>query len=174
MKYNLTCRVAENQYWGMARAVSCNAERHMTKIKNYVRVYISKYSASLVAWTHEVSWLVEHQWKGPFEISPPPPPHTSSSFVRFFLSVLSSRSLSYSPLFTCLLISFFILSSSHFSSFNHLAPELFFLILAHLVYKMWIIQEPNKLKLWNKLHFEGKKTGDYTPCLKYSVPVFVE
>ena len=34
----------------------------------------------------------------------------------------------------------------------------FFLILAHLVYKMWITQEPNKLELWNKLHFEEKKT----------------
>ena len=34
----------------------------------------------------------------------------------------------------------------------------FFFILAHSVYKMWIIQEPNKLALWNKLHFEEKKT----------------
>ena len=33
-----------------------------------------------------------------------------------------------------------------------------FLILAHHVYKMWIIQEPNTLELWNKLHFEEKKT----------------
>jgi hypothetical protein len=41
---------------------------------------------------------------------------------------------------------------------NLLAPELFFLILAHTVYKMWIIQEPNKLELWNKLHFEEEKT----------------
>ena len=57
---------------------------------------------------------------------------------------------------------------------NLLAPELFFLILAPLVYKMWIIQEPNKLELWNKLHFEGKKKGEYIPCLKYSVPIFVE
>ena len=24
--------------------------------------------------------------------------------------------------------------------------------------KMWIIREPNKLELWNKLHFEEKKT----------------
>ena len=43
------------------------------------------------------------------------------------------------------------------TSINPLAPELFFLILAHSVYKMWIIQEPNKLALWNKLHFEEKK-----------------
>jgi len=32
----------------------------------------------------------------------------------------------------------------------------YFLILAHPVYKMWIIQEPNTLELWNKLHL--KKT----------------
>ena len=32
----------------------------------------------------------------------------------------------------------------------------FFLILAHPVYKMWIIQEQNMLQLWNKLHFEEK------------------
>ena len=33
----------------------------------------------------------------------------------------------------------------------------FFLILVHPVYKMLIIQEPNKLALWNKLQFEEKK-----------------
>jgi hypothetical protein len=44
------------------------------------------------------------------------------------------------------------------SDFNLLAPELFFFILAHPVYKMWIIQELNMLELWNKLHFEKKKT----------------
>jgi len=56
---------------------------------------------------------------------------------------------------------------------NLLAPEFFF-ILAHTVYKMWIKQEPNTLELWNKLHFEEKKNGQYIPRLKYSVPVFVE
>ena len=44
------------------------------------------------------------------------------------------------------------------SKVNLLAPDFFFLISAHPVYKMWIIQEPNKLALWNKLHFEEKKT----------------
>jgi len=34
----------------------------------------------------------------------------------------------------------------------------FFLILAHPVYKMWTIQEPNTLELWNKLHYEEKET----------------
>ena len=32
-----------------------------------------------------------------------------------------------------------------------------FLILAHSIYKMWILQEPNMLELWNKLHFEEEK-----------------
>jgi len=41
--------------------------------------------------------------------------------------------------------------------FNLLAPKLFF-NLTHPVYKMRIIQEPNKLESWNKLHFEEKKT----------------
>jgi hypothetical protein len=41
--------------------------------------------------------------------------------------------------------------------FNLLALELFFLILVHPVYKMWLIKEPNKLELWNKLHFEEEK-----------------
>jgi len=50
-----------------------------------------------------------------------------------------------------------------FDQFNLLAPEFFFfLILAHPVYKMWIIQEPNTLELWNKLHFEVKKRRVYT------------
>ena len=31
---------------------------------------------------------------------------------------------------------------------NLLAPEFFLLILAHPVYKMWILQEPNTLELW--------------------------
>jgi len=35
---------------------------------------------------------------------------------------------------------------------------IFFLILAQPVYKMWIIQEPNTLELWNKLHFEEELT----------------
>jgi len=40
-------------------------------------------------------------------------------------------------------------------SLNLLTPEFF---LAHPVYKMWIIQEPNTVELWNKLHFEEEKT----------------
>jgi len=33
-----------------------------------------------------------------------------------------------------------------------------YLILAHPVYKMWIIQEPNTLELWNKQDIEEEKT----------------
>jgi len=40
---------------------------------------------------------------------------------------------------------------------------------------MWIIQEPKKVALWNKRHFEEReKNGDYAACLKYSVRTFVE
>ena len=38
------------------------------------------------------------------------------------------------------------------------AGIIFFLILAHTVYKILIIKEPNMLELWNKLHFEEEKT----------------
>ena len=40
---------------------------------------------------------------------------------------------------------------------NLLATDFFFQILAHPVFKMWVIQKPNKVALWNKRHFEGKK-----------------
>ena len=57
----------------------------------------------------------------------------------------------------------YVLLTVHLTIFilviNLLASELFFLILAHPVYKMWITQEPNMLELWNKLHFEEEKTG---------------
>ena len=39
----------------------------------------------------------------------------------------------------------------------------FFLMSAHPVSKIWIIQEPNKLVLWNELHFEEKETE----CIKH-------
>ena len=41
---------------------------------------------------------------------------------------------------------------------NLLEPEFYIEILAHSVGKMRIIQEPNKVALWNKRHFEEKKT----------------
>jgi hypothetical protein len=57
--------------------------------------------------------------------------------------------------------------------FNLLAPEFYIQILAHSVCKMWIIQEPNKVTLWNKRHFE-EKNGECAACLKYSVLIVVE
>jgi hypothetical protein len=41
---------------------------------------------------------------------------------------------------------------------NYWRRDYFFKILAHPVYKTWIIQEPNHLELRNKLHFEEEKT----------------
>ena len=37
---------------------------------------------------------------------------------------------------------------------NLLRRIFFFQILAHSVFKMWVIQKPNKVALWNKRHFE--------------------
>jgi len=48
-----------------------------------------------------------------------------------------------------------------------------FKFLAHPVCKMWIIQEPKKVALWNKRHFE-QKNAECAACLKYSVLIFVE
>ena len=47
-----------------------------------------------------------------------------------------------------------------------------FKILAQPVYKMWIIQETNKLELWNKLHFEEKKRTVYTMFKILAHPVY--
>jgi len=57
--------------------------------------------------------------------------------------------------------------------FNLLAPELFFFNFSTPVYKMRIMQEPNMLELWNKLHFEEEKNGECIPRLKYSVPILL-
>jgi hypothetical protein len=40
--------------------------------------------------------------------------------------------------------------------FKLLEAGVIFFILEHPVYDMWIIQEPNKLELLNKLYFEEK------------------
>jgi hypothetical protein len=48
-----------------------------------------------------------------------------------------------------------------------------FKFLAHSVCKMWIIQEPKKVALWNKRHFE-EKNRECAACLKYSVLILVE
>ena len=50
----------------------------------------------------------------------------------------------------------------------------FFLILAHPVYKTWIKKEPNNVRIMKQTAFCSGKNGEYIPCLKYLVPVFVE
>jgi hypothetical protein len=66
-----------------------------------------------------------------------------------------------------------LVKEKHAVVFNLLAPEFFIQILAHSVCKVWIIQEPKKVALWNKLHFE-EKNGECAACLKYSVLIFAE
>ena len=50
-----------------------------------------------------------------------------------------------------------IIYFAHCSCLTFWRRNYFCCILAHPVYKMWIIQEPNTLELWNILHFEEKK-----------------
>jgi len=49
------------------------------------------------------------------------------------------------------------------STLSTFGAGIIFLILAHPVYKMWIIQEPNMLELWN-IAFWREKDGEYRPC----------
>ena len=46
---------------------------------------------------------------------------------------------------------------SQASDFQPFGAGIFFKILAHPVYKMWILQEPKKIALWNKGQLEEKK-----------------
>jgi hypothetical protein len=54
-----------------------------------------------------------------------------------------------------------------------LASEFYISILAHPVCKMLMTQEPKKVALRNKRHFE-EKNGECAECLKYPVLIFVE
>ena len=56
-------------------------------------------------------------------------------------------------------------------SINFLATEFFFQILAHSVFKMWVIQKPNKVALWNKRHFEEKKWRLYSMFKIFSTDI---
>ena len=47
----------------------------------------------------------------------------------------------------------------------------FFQILAHPVFKMWVIQKPNKVALWNKRHFEDKKWRLYSMFKIFSIDI---
>ena len=97
--------------------------------------------------------------------SPPSPAHNTPThnfnlgnhIYSFFLICYFYPSNTVKPFKAQVLVHLF---SSHVFvvSLNLLEPEVFFLILAHPVNKMWIIQEPNTLELWNKLHFEEEKT----------------
>ena len=88
--------------------------------------------------------------------------------------IFSWRTLLYGvcPLQACYTF-YFIINNDHVNILIFWRRNYFFNF-STPVYKMWIIQEPNKLELWNKLHFKERKNGEYTPCLKYSVPIFVE
>ena len=56
---------------------------------------------------------------------------------------------------------------------GYFGAGIFFKILAHPVFKMWILQEPKKIALWNEGYLEEKR-GECAECLKYLVSIFVE
>ena len=58
-----------------------------------------------------------------------------------------------------------------FSRINLLATDFFFQILAHPVFKMWVIQKPNKVALWNKRHFEDKRWRLYSMFKIFSMDI---
>ena len=75
--------------------------------------------------------------------------------LKIFGERSRARSCSLSYFSILLLLPF---CEPHISVLPFWRRNYYFLILAHPVYKVWIIQEPNMLELWNKLHFEQKKT----------------
>ena len=96
--------------------------------------YISRYNDSVTCWTIRGLVVDPHRWQG------------------YFLWSLCLLPCTYT----------WIKRSGREPDFKFIYWLTFwrrnyFLILAHPVYKMWIIQEPNTLELWNKLHFEEKK-----------------
>jgi hypothetical protein len=56
---------------------------------------------------------------------------------------------------------------------GHTNLKFYISILAHPVCKMLITQEPKKVALRNKRHFE-EKNGEWAACLKFLVLIFVE
>ena len=50
-----------------------------------------------------------------------------------------------------------LLKTKHKPLYLTFWQRIFIQILAHPVFKMWVIQKPNKVALWNKRHFEEEK-----------------
>ena len=54
---------------------------------------------------------------------------------------------------------------------NLLATDFFFSYFSTPVFKMWVIQKPNKVALWNKQHFEEKKCRLYSMFQMFSTDI---
>ena len=63
----------------------------------------------------------------------------------------------------------FVKNSS--TKFNLLATDFFFSHFSTPVFKMWLIQKPNKVALWNKRHFEEKKWRLYSMFKIFSTDI---
>ena len=77
-------------------------------------------------------------------------------FYRIF-HILSYWSVLYE--YTVLITAVLYISEKYTAQdFYPFGPGIFFKIWAHPVLKMWILQEPKKIALWNKRHLEEKNT----------------
>ena len=58
----------------------------------------------------------------------------------------------------CIIKTYKAMGSNQSNTYHPFGAGIFFKILAHSVFKMWILQEPKKIALWNKRHIEEEKT----------------
>jgi hypothetical protein len=117
------------------------------RIENNLTVYILCCVHSILTWESTFIFIVATLTS-----------HMILAWVGTF--ILSCRKLFYSPPIhdRVLFYQSSCYSCSQLQSSLAIWRRNFLLILAHPVFKTWIIQEPNKVALWNKRHFEERKT----------------
>ena len=78
----------------------------------------------------------------------------TTELIRFETSVLVKMNIAFPCVMTLDSLHLVIMKKDAVLTFWR---RIFFLILAHPVFKVWVIQKPNKVALWNKRHFEEEK-----------------
>ena len=159
--------------WNLGTLTSWNTLGHTRPVTGllYLYLYWKQADPMFAVLSHTSQWRLSHKWKAVLQLVHKfPALHETQRFLTVFLNINTNQRKGKSlPVMMCTVKKYrFCLPEEgpimdhNTSEINLLAPEFFFLILAHPVYKMWIIQEPNTLKLLNKLHFEeGKMESIY-------------
>ena len=123
--------------------------------------YSSSGTASSFSASQEIPRIIGKAWVH-FRVHKSPPLVTVfSHFHQFYALPLfpyNHFNITFMPMNSCYKsrLSFHYLHQKS-TCFNLLATDFLFQILAHPVFKMWVIQKPNKVALWNKRHFEGER-----------------